>query len=128
MVSGLRLDNEQQKNSRNMRATIKDRQRLEAEVQRIVEQMKSLGATRVILFGSLARGQVSLFSDIDMLVLFDSDESPRELTRWVYRNLDAREAVDILAYGQKHFESARERPFLRHILSEGKVLHERPAP
>jgi predicted nucleotidyltransferase len=70
-----------------MRATEQDFQRLKAETHRLVEQMKALGATKVILFGSLARGQFSLFSDIDMLVLFDSERSPRDLTRWVYQNL-----------------------------------------
>ncbi len=109
-----------------MRATVQDRKRLEAEVQRLVDQFVKLGATKVIQFGSLARGQISLFSDIDFLVLFDTQRSPRELTRWVYQNLHASEAVDIIAYGKDSFESARERPFLRNILLEGKVLYERP--
>src|SRR5512147_2887879 len=109
-----------------MSATVQDRKRLEAEVQRLVDQVVNLGATKVILFGSLARGQVSLFSDIDLLVLFDTQRSPRELTRWVYQNLEAREAVDLIAYREDSFESARERPFLRNILIEGKVLYERP--
>jgi predicted nucleotidyltransferase len=109
-----------------MRATEKDRKRLEAEIQRLVNQMKDLGAIQVILFGSLARGQVSLFSDIDLLVLFDDQRSPREITRWVYQNLNAREAVDVIAHNRESFETARERPFLRRILKEGKVLYERP--
>ncbi len=36
------------------------------------------------------------------------------------------EAVDIIAYGKDSFESARERPFLRNVLLESKVLYERP--
>jgi predicted nucleotidyltransferase len=47
-----------------MKANFQDRARLEAEIQRLVEQLKAMGATKVILFGSLARGQISLFSDI----------------------------------------------------------------
>jgi predicted nucleotidyltransferase len=39
---------------------------LSAETQHLVEQLKALGAVQVILFGSLARGQISLFSDIDL--------------------------------------------------------------
>jgi len=80
-----------------MRATPQDRQRLEAEANRLVEQMRNLGATKVILFGSLARGKISLFSDIDLLVLFDDERSSRELSRWVYQNLETGEAVDVLA-------------------------------
>jgi predicted nucleotidyltransferase len=90
-----------------------------------VEQLKALGAVKVILFGSLARGQISLFSDIDLVAVFDQDRPARELTRWVYQNIQASEGVDILAYSQKAFERASERPFVRHILREGKVLYER---
>jgi len=45
-----------------MRATERDLVRLEAETSRLVEQMKALGAAKVILFGSVARGRIPLFS------------------------------------------------------------------
>ncbi len=109
-----------------MKPTAQDRARLEAETQSLVEQLKSMGAVKVILFGSLARGQLSLFSDIDLLVLFDQERPARELTRWVYQNIQAREGVDLLAYSQEAFQRVRERPFFRHIMREGKVLYERP--
>ena len=38
-----------------MRATPEHRAWLEAEIQRLVDQLKALGASQVILFGSLAR-------------------------------------------------------------------------
>jgi predicted nucleotidyltransferase len=108
-----------------MKATAKDKVRLEAEVKRLVQQLRSLGAQLIILFGSLAKGKISLFSDIDLLVLFDDDRPPRALTRWVYQQIDSREAVDIIAYDRSTFERIRQRPFFRHILQEGKVLYER---
>lgn len=109
-----------------MKPTAQDRARLEAETQSMVEQLKAMGAVKVLLFGSLARGQLSLFSDIDLLVLFDQERPARELTRWVYQNIQAREGVDILAYSQETFQRVRERPFFRHIMREAKVLYERP--
>ncbi|MCL5076345.1 MAG: nucleotidyltransferase domain-containing protein [Chloroflexi bacterium] len=111
-----------------MKPTAQDRLGLEAEMKRLVEQSKDMGAVKVILFGSLARGQLSLFSDIDLLVLFDQEQSARELTRWVYQNIQAREEVDILAYSQEAFQRVCERPFFRQILKEGKVLYERAPP
>ncbi len=108
-----------------MRATSEDRARLEAEIESLIKQLKELGAVKVILFGSLARGQISLFSDIDLLVLFDQKRSPRELTRWVYQNIQCREAVDILAFGVETFQQLSDRPFLQHIIQEGRVLYER---
>ena len=108
-----------------MRSTEQDRARLHAEVERLVSQLAALGAQKVILFGSLARGQISLFSDVDLLVLFDSTLPSRELTRQVYRAINATEAVDILAYNLNAFERLRQRPFFRHILFEGKVIYAR---
>jgi predicted nucleotidyltransferase len=87
-----------------MKVTAQDHARLQAETERLVEQLKATGAVQVILFGSLARGQISLSSDIDLLVLFDRQQSARELTRWVYQNIEAGEAIDILAYDRQVFE------------------------
>jgi predicted nucleotidyltransferase len=111
----------------SLKATQEDRAPLEAEAERLAAQLQAMGAVRVILFGSLARGQVSLFSDIDQPALFERDEPARELTRWVYGNIHTGEAVDILAYGVERFEQVRDRPFFRKLLHEGKVLHGSPA-
>lgn len=110
-----------------MRATPQDYDRLNCEVERLVEQLKALGAVQIILFGSLARGQVSLFSDIDLLALFERPGSARELGRWVYQAIQAGEGVDILAYNREAFQRIRHRPFFRRLLAEGRVLYERPA-
>lgn len=75
----------------------------------------------------MKRGRISPFSDIDLLAIFEQARPARELTRWVYENIRSREAVDILAYSQEEFERRRNRPFLRRILEEGKVLYGRPA-
>jgi predicted nucleotidyltransferase len=109
-----------------MKAIAQDRARLEQETARLVEQLKAMGAKKIVLFGSLARGELSLFSDIDLLVLFDDDRPSRELTRVVYQQIKAREAVDILAYSRQAMAALQERPFFHHILSYGKVLYEEP--
>ena len=66
---------------------MQDKARLEQELSRLVAQLKAMGAKKIILFGSLARGELSLFSDIDLLVLFEDDRSSRELTQDVYKRL-----------------------------------------
>lgn len=109
-----------------MRATPEHRARLQAEAQRLADQLKAVGAVKVILFGSLARDDISLFSDIDLLALFEGDRSARDLSRWVYQNIDTGESVDVIAYNLNAFELARQRPFFRHILQHSKVLYERP--
>ena len=111
--------------SLSLKGSVQDCLRLEAEAGRLVEQLKGLGVVKIILIGSLARGRISLFSDIDMVAVFDDQRSCRELTRWVYQNLNSREAVDVLAYNRRQFETARQRSFIRSALQEGKVLYER---
>jgi Nucleotidyltransferase domain. len=110
-----------------MRASPQRRETLLNEARRLAEQIGALGAVRVILFGSVARGNISLFSDIDLLALFDDPRSPRELTRWVYSVIDSSEGVDILAYSITDFERARQRPFWKHALHHSQVIYERPA-
>ena len=51
-----------------------------------------LGATRVIVYGSVARGEATIHSDIDLLVVAPSDDK-------TFRRLsDAREAIRDLSY------------------------------
>lgn len=108
-----------------MRAPPERYAELRAEAQRVANQLAALGAVRVVLFGSLAQGKASLFSDIDLLALFDDLRSPRELTRWVYQRIDAREAVDIIAHSVRSFTEFKDRPFWRHALKHSEVLYER---
>ncbi len=109
-----------------MRASPCHYEHLLSEARRLADQLRALGAVRVVLFGSLARGNVSLFSDIDLLALFDDPRSPRELTRWVYSVIDSSESVDILAYSSEDFDRLRQRPFWKHALQHSQVLYERP--
>lgn len=102
--------------------------RLHAAAHDLARQLADLGAVKVILFGSLARGEVSLFSDIDLLALFAEDTPSHLLTRRVYTHIHTPEAVDVLAYGLSGFARVRERPFFRKLLAEGKVLYEKSEP
>ena len=109
-----------------MKAGPAHRARLHREIETIVEQLKAMGGRKILLFGSLARGEISLFSDIDLLVLFDEDRPAAELTRSVYQLPQRSEAVDVLAYSLRSWERIKDRPFFRHILSYAKVLYEEP--
>ena len=51
-----------------------------------------LGATRVIVYGSVARGEATIHSDIDLLVVAPSDD------RTFRRLVEAREAIRDLSF------------------------------
>ena len=97
---------------------------LHAELERLVEELKKLGALEIIVFGSMARGKVRAGSDLDLIVVMESEERFPDRMARLYEALQPRVACDILAYTPAEFEQMPERSFLiRRALQEGEVLH-----
>jgi len=85
---------------------------------------------RIILFGSLARGEATSASDLDLFIIQDSEMSNREVRRRIeYLLWGRRFGVDLIVRRPEEVERnvADGNPFYtRHILEEGQVLYERP--
>jgi predicted nucleotidyltransferase len=96
-------------------------------VERIVKRFDPL---RVILFGSLARGEANYHSDVDLLVVFEEvkREDKREVAVEIRRALaDLPVSKDILVTDLEEI-SRRGKivgTVLHEALQEGKVLHDR---
>lgn len=97
---------------------------LERELERIVLVLRQMGAQRVILFGSVARERISAWSDLDLIVVLDSDLPFIKRLGLLYEQIRPRVGLDLMAYTPQEFEAIRERPFIRQALQEGKVLYE----
>lgn len=96
---------------------------LKAELDRILNRLKKDPSMRlVLLFGSLARGDAREHSDIDLIVVKETEK--RFLDRLDEFYNDAREAMDVLVYTPQEFEEMKERPFVKRALKEGKILYE----
>jgi predicted nucleotidyltransferase len=83
-------------------------------------------AVRAYLFGSFSRGTATRKSDIDILIVKDTDR--RFLDRFdefdgVYTLLDDY-AVDLLVYTPDEFESNKDNHFLKRVLTEGILVYE----
>lgn len=103
--------------------------RLEAAVRAIVARLSPLPQVRRIsLFGSYARGRADLLTDLDVLVVVETDLGPVERLRWLYELLAVPVDLDLLCYTPEEYERMRDEPFLRHALASERVLFERPAP
>lgn len=82
----------------------------------------------IILFGSLVRGETREWSDIDVIVVKDTDASygqrVKALTPLIQDRLNG---ADILVYSLKEYENARRKgsPFLSEAERDGAVLYER---
>jgi predicted nucleotidyltransferase len=97
------------------------------EIETIVQQLiQKYRPSKIILFGSAARGEYGKVYDLDFLILKQDVPSRgldrmRELDDLIDRNM----AVDMLVYRPDEFENCVKLgdPFIKAILSEGQVLY-----
>ncbi|MFO7462073.1 MAG: nucleotidyltransferase domain-containing protein [Desulfatiglandales bacterium] len=88
--------------------------------------LRKLGVGKAILFGSTSRGAGSRRSDIDLLLIVDTEERFFDRYRHfedIHANLKGR-SVDMLIYTPLELQRIAHRPFIRKILSEGKTIYE----
>ena len=77
----------------------------------------------VLLFGSRARGTHDDLSDIDLIVVYDTDKRFLDRLEELYRLWDLPGAVDILAYTPQEFEEMKERSgFVADAVEQGRVI------
>ena len=85
---------------------------------------------KIILFGSYARGDYGPDSDFDLMVVLKTVQSTREESTRLRRALRGLLVpIDILVATPEQLERHRNTVGLiyRTVLSEGKILYERPA-
>lgn len=102
------------------------RSRLARALPALTDALRAMpGVRRISLVGSYARGRADLFTDLDLVVVMDSELPMVERTQGLYERLPITGVdVDILCYTPTEFEDMRERPFLRRALKDERVLHE----
>jgi predicted nucleotidyltransferase len=85
------------------------------------------GLHRVIVFGSLSTGDTHPWSDIDLLIVQDTDLPFLKRSRALRELLQPRVGTDLLVYTPAEFARlSAERPFVRQaILERGRVVYER---
>ncbi len=102
------------------------RRAINAIVKRIAEQFDP---ERIILFGSYAYGRPRPESDVDLLVVLETEERPRIKQLEIARALSPHPfGMDILVRTPEQLQErlAMGDYFLREITTQGKVMYERP--
>lgn len=103
------------------------RTKLQRALESIVAELKEMGAQKIILFGSLASGDVDVNSDLDLFVLMPSAKTGKDWTDIIYSTVEKRVASHIIAFNQDEFrKELLTNCFLENIL-KGKVLYEKAA-
>jgi len=100
------------------------------ELKNIQSRLKSIfeqnNVKRVVLFGSAARETETRKSDLDLMIVMETEK--RFFDRFqafdqVFDLLKGK-AVDLLIYTPEELEAISSRPFIRTILREGQILYE----
>ncbi len=94
------------------------------ELDRIINVLrKDIKIKLVMLFGSLARGDINRISDIDMIIVKETEKKFLDRLDELYSTLVPNVAVDILVYTPKEFEAMKNRSFIMNAMKEGKILY-----
>jgi len=104
----------------------KKRQRqLLRELRRIVRLCPLLGFKQLFVCGSLARGEVTASSDLDLVAVQATDLPFLARLDSFYAVVKPRVAVDILIYTPQEMETLRrDRAFIQRILEEARLVYE----
>lgn len=99
---------------------------LQKALDRIISILPSMDVEKAILIGSMARGEVHSYSDIDLIVIKKTDAPFFKRFDEFYAKLPVAVGMDILVYTPEEFQEMKERRgFIRHALKTGKVIYER---
>ncbi len=76
--------------------------------------------------GSYARGRADLFTDLDLLVVMETNLSFIDRLRMLYPLLALPVDLDLLCYTPEELERMQDRPFIKHLRRDEVVLYEAP--
>lgn len=96
------------------------------KVKKLVECLKRYNPEQIIVFGSYARGEADERSDLDVVIIKQTEK------RFLDRLIEAARCldndlgkVDVFVYTREEFEEMRRRenPFIAKVLTEGRVIY-----
>ena len=100
---------------------------LENEFLEIKQQIiQKINPEKIILFGSLAKKQVFLTSDIDLIIIKKTSKSFKERMNELYTLIDYKHPTDMLFYTPEEISRLKENnSFVKKSLSEGITVYEK---
>lgn len=104
--------------------------RFQEELERILQALRRYRPQKVILFGSFARGDDHGLSDVDLLIIKETDRPFIERVGEVLALCDSPLPIEPLVYTPAEFARLLEErnPLIEQVLREGKVIYESESP
>ncbi|MDO9231006.1 MAG: nucleotidyltransferase domain-containing protein [bacterium] len=98
------------------------------KIQEVVDKIaKDHNPEKIILFGSWAWGKPTKDSDVDLLIVKESQKKGREIAYEIDRSISHRPfAIDILAYTPQEVKEKVEKDrnlFIEDVIINGKILY-----
>jgi len=101
------------------------RELLRRSVDTVVSRLSGPAVERISLFGSYARGRADLFTDLDILVIMQTDRPFIERAGEIHSMLRLPVDADVICYTPEEFGRMRDSAFVRKILEDEVVLYEK---
>ncbi|MBS3947473.1 MAG: nucleotidyltransferase domain-containing protein [Dethiobacter sp.] len=101
---------------------------LEEELSRIIEILcRDYEPEKIILFGSMADGDIHEWSDIDLLVIKNTLKRPIDRIMEVGCLIKPKVGIDLFVYTPDEFEALVQEKyaFFSNMVAKGKVMYEK---
>ncbi len=100
-------------------------QALDTSLNSIIDQVREIPEIiKVISFGSYNSGTRDLFTDLNLVVIMETEKDFIKRTADLYGILKFEVDLDLLVYTPIEFNNMKEGMFLRRALEGAKVLYE----
>jgi predicted nucleotidyltransferase len=101
---------------------------MDPRIARILNLLKGYSPEKVILFGSQARACSDSYSDIDLIVVKETEKPFLDRTKELLKIIKPTFAIDIIVYTPDEFQKmlSQGNAFLEHVLEEGEIIYEKP--
>ena len=99
---------------------------LENLKKQIINNFRSFNPEKIILFGSMVSDNWDEESDVDIIIVYNTEKSFLNRLKELYEKWSIPKAVDILAYTPSEFvEMASSNYFVQDALKNGEMIYER---
>lgn len=101
---------------------------LQQELERFIHIVSGDERTnKIILFGSVARSEVGEWTDLDLVVVAETDLPFYERTRQILNSVSPKVGMDVIVYTLTEWEEMqRSRAFIKtEMMDGGRVVYER---
>lgn len=103
----------------------------QAEIDRIAARLRPVllkhRVIRAVVYGSVARGETTRHSDLDLIIVLTTDkrflERYDDLLPEVTRAVPGHD-LDLLIYTPEELDQIADRPFIRQALQQGVTIYE----